>query len=174
MLNKIHEELGITSQHLAANKLSLHPQPSLDHLKVVDIDFEGKPFILRSDVSDAWLKMKADAAMENVNIQPYSGFRSYLHQKRLIEHHLKNGRSLESVLTQIAIPGFSEHHTGCAIDIYSAGKPVLEEIFEDSVEFDWLTRNAGRYGFRLSYPRSNSFGIIYEPWHWFFAAGEHR
>jgi D-alanyl-D-alanine carboxypeptidase len=24
------------------------------------------------------------------------------------------------------------------------------------------------YGFRMSYPRDNPQGFIYEPWHWFF------
>jgi hypothetical protein len=28
---------------------------------------------------------------------------------------------------------------------------------------------AGRHGFRLSYPRDNPHGVIYEPWHWFRA-----
>lgn len=167
-LSKIHELLGITSRDLEANKLPFHPQPSLDQLKVVDIDFEGKPFILHSKASNAWLNMKAAAAKENINLQPFSGFRSYLHQKRLIENHLKNGRPIEAILTHIAIPGFSEHHSGYAIDIHADGKPILEETFEQSEEFNWLAKNAVRFGFHLSYPRSNQLGIIYEPWHWFF------
>lgn len=57
---------------------------------------------------------------------------------------------------------------GLAIDVHSDGKPVLDETFEESEEFDWLAKNAVRYGFRLSYPRSNNLGIIYEPWHWSF------
>ncbi len=172
ILSKIHEQLGITPQHLADNKLPFHPQPSLNQLEVVNIDFEGKPFILRNNVSIAWLEMRADAAKAKINLQPFSGFRSYLHQKRLIEHHLKNGRPIEAILTHIAIPGFREHHTGCAIDIHADGKPVLEENFEESEEFNWLTENAGSFGFRLSYPRLNNLGIIYEPWHWFFTESE--
>jgi D-alanyl-D-alanine carboxypeptidase len=167
-LKKIYEQIGITPQHLESNKLEFHLQPSLDRLKVVDIDFEGKPFILFSDAAEAWLNMKSGASKEKIHLQPFSGFRSYLHQKRLIENHLKNGRAIESILTHIAIPGFSEHHTGCAIDIHANENPVLEEAFENSEEFYWLDKNASRYGFRLSYPRSNTLGIIYEPWHWYF------
>lgn len=167
-LREIHEQLGITAHHLESNKLEPHQQPPLDQLKVVEIDFEGKPFILRYDAGDAWLTMKNEAAKAKVNLQPFSGFRSYAHQKRLIENHLKNGRSLETILTHVAIPGFSEHHTGWAIDIHADGHPVLEESFEESKEFAWLTKHAVRYGFRLSYPRSNNLGIIYEPWHWCF------
>ncbi len=71
-------------------------------------------------------------------------------------------------MTHIAIPGFSEHHSGRAIDIHTKGKNILDEEFESTEEFIWLSKNAAQFEFRLSYPRSNSFGIIYEPWHWFY------
>lgn len=99
---------------------------------------------------------------------PFSGFRSYIHQKNLIDKHLKNGRKLEDILTHIAIPGFSEHHSGRAIDIHAKDRPILGEDFEKTDAFAWLTKNADRFGFRLSYPRANALGIIYEPWHWFY------
>ncbi|MBK7960075.1 MAG: D-alanyl-D-alanine carboxypeptidase family protein [Bdellovibrionales bacterium] len=34
----------------------------------------------------------------------------------------------------------------------------------------WLTENASRFEFQLSYPRNNDHGIIYEPWHWYCTA----
>ena len=43
---------------------------------------------------------------------------------------------------------------------------VLEEEFERSDAFAWLTRRAGEFGFRMSYPRDNPHGVAYEPWHW--------
>jgi len=48
------------------------------------------------------------------------------------------------------------------------GFPPLEEEFEKSVAFQWLSVNAKDFGFRLSYPKENRFGIAYEPWHWFY------
>ena len=168
LLINIHRDLGITAEHLESNRLSLQEQPRLEDLKVVDIDFEGKPFILLSTAAKAWVEMKVEAQRADIYLMPFSGFRSYLHQKSLIDRHLKNGRLLESILTHIAIPGFSEHHSGRAIDIHANGKAVLEEEFENTVEFEWLMENASHYKFRLSYPKSNSYGIIYEPWHWFY------
>ena len=50
-----------------------------------------------------------------------------------------------------------------------AGCAPAEEAFEGTGAFDWLQRHAARYGFRLSYPRGNPHGIVYEPWHWRFA-----
>jgi zinc D-Ala-D-Ala carboxypeptidase len=168
VLLEIHDSLGISQQHITANRLSLHPQPHLEKLQVVDIDFEGKPFILISPAAQAWLKMKEAALSERILLMPFSGFRSYLHQKNLIERHLKNGRKIDEILTHIAIPGFSEHHSGRAIDIHASGRAVLEEEFEATQAFAWLTKNAGLFDFHLSYPKANSLGIIYEPWHWFY------
>jgi D-alanyl-D-alanine carboxypeptidase len=168
VLIKIHEELGIQTQHLRANKLTVQEQPSLEKLVVVDIDFDGRPFILISAAANAWRKMQSQAEEEQVLLKPYSGFRSYMYQKNLIEKHLKNGRKLEDILTDIAIPGFSEHHTGRAVDIYQNGNAVLEDSFEQTESFLWLTKNAHQYGFCMSYPRDNPWGIVYEPWHWFY------
>lgn len=168
LLLEIHQQLGITSKHLELNQLSLQKQPDIKHLEIVDIDFEGKPFLLISPAAKAWLQMREEALQKDIFLMPFSGFRSYLYQKSLIEKHLKNGRVLEDILTHIAIPGFSEHHSGRAIDIHAKDKPLLEEEFENTVEFKWLIENAAQFGFRLSYPRSNSYGIIYEPWHWYY------
>ena len=79
-----------------------------------------------------------------------------------------NGDSDEDIFKLSAPPGFSEHHTGKAIDLNTSGFPPLEEEFEKSDAFQWLSVNAKDFGFRLSYPRENRFGIAYEPWHWFY------
>ena len=167
-LKSLHHELGIDSTILAKNRLSLCVQPALDQLEVVDIDFEGRPFILASPAAVAWRMMGGAASTDGVPLKPFSGFRSYLHQKKLIERHLANGRSLADVLTGTAIPGFSEHHSGRAIDLCAIDKTKLEQEFEFTDTFSWLTENAGRFKFRLSYPKNNTMGIIYEPWHWYF------
>lgn len=168
-LNEIYRSLGIEEKHLKMNRLSFQKQPSIDNLKIVDLDFEGKPFVLALEAATAWIKMKSAAQQENIILMPFSGFRSYLHQKGLIERHLKNGRPLENILTHIAIPGFSEHHSGRAIDIHAKDRAILEEAFEQTLEFNWLLKNASFFGFSLSYPRSNAYGIIYEPWHWLYS-----
>ena len=76
------------------------------------------------------------------------------------------GMPMDEILRVSAAPGYSEHHTGCAIDITTPGSEPLEEEFEHTDAFRWLVRSAERFGFAMSYPRDNAFGIIYEPWHW--------
>ncbi len=171
-LVEIHSKLGITNQHLEKNKLKLQRQPALTNLEIVDINFEGKPFILHSTAANAWRDMVNAAEKEQIILKPFSGFRSYVHQMNLIERHLKNGRALESILTHVAIPGFSEHHSGLAVDVHADGNAVLEEAFELTKEFNWLQQNAERFHFYLSYPRGNNQGIIYEPWHWYYLGND--
>ena len=55
-----------------------------------------------------------------------------------------------------------------AIDIETPGCPPLTEAFEQTLAYDWLIDHAGEFGIRLSYPRGNSHGVSFEPWHWLF------
>jgi zinc D-Ala-D-Ala carboxypeptidase len=72
------------------------------------------------------------------------------------------------VLRINAPPGYSEHHTGRAVDLGTAGCAALDQAFAQTPAFAWLQRHAQRFGFYLSYPRDNAEGYLYEPWHWCF------
>ncbi|MES3037580.1 MAG: M15 family metallopeptidase [Bdellovibrionota bacterium] len=168
VLKNIYLELGITPAHLSANRLNLSPQANFEDLKVVDLDIQGRPFALTNASAKAWLEMKSAAAADHILINPASGFRSYIYQKKIIQGLIAKGRSIENVLTSLAIPGYSEHHTGRAIDIYKA-EEIPESEFHNTDSYSWLLENAGRFGFTLSYPQNNDRGIIFEPWHWLFA-----
>ncbi len=167
-LDQIYAELGITETHLNSNRLSRCEEPPLSKLEIVEIDFEGRPFILAIPAANAWRKMYQEAQQNGVSIEPFSGFRSYMYQKQLIKRKLEKRKPLDIILTETAIPGFSEHHTGYAVDICTEGKYLLNESFENTKAFDWLMKNAERFSFYLSYPRNNDKGIVYEPWHWCF------
>lgn len=63
-------------------------------------------------------------------------------------------------------PGFSEHHTGRAIDLSTPGSRCLDVAFEQTPAFAWLRAHAADFGYYLSYPVGNPAGYHYEPWHW--------
>lgn len=164
LLKNIHEELGIDSSILENYKLPLCKEPNVKDLEVVDIDIEGRPFVLVSSAAQAWREMVEAARKDRIPLLPYSGFRSYVYQKQILKRKLDSGHTLESILTENAIPGYSEHHTGRAVDISESR--VLETKFELTESFTWLTQNASKFNFYMSYPKDNTKGIIYEPWHW--------
>lgn len=115
-----------------------------------------------------WERMKEAAAADGVNLILVSAYRSISRQSEILAGKLAKGQTLEEALEYSAYPGFSEHHSGNAIDIGTDGAIHLEEEFEFTLAFAWLCENAVKFGFSMTYPRDNAFGIAYEPWHWCF------
>jgi zinc D-Ala-D-Ala carboxypeptidase len=131
-----------------------------------DANIVGRVQRLAPETARAWSEMKRAAMEDAVELLMVSGFRSISYQVDLIRNKLAAGQAIEAILKVNAAPGFSEHHTGHAIDIATSGFRPLTEDFEQSDAFAWLTGNAARFGFRMSYPRDNVYGFCYEPWHW--------
>jgi D-alanyl-D-alanine carboxypeptidase len=112
--------------------------------------------------------MKKAAAEAGVTIFLISAYRDIQYQHDVIARKLEEGREIAEILKANAAPGYSEHHTGRAVDIGTPGCDALVEAFENTKAFQWLKINGNKYGFFMSFPRNNSQGINYEPWHWCF------
>lgn len=126
---------------------------------------------LRQAAAEKFEDMVAAAANEGVILVPLSGFRSQVDQARIF-FQVKEERG-ESATTRAEVsapPGYSEHHTGYVLDIGDGERPEtdVEPAFEETKAYQWLQRNAVRYGFELSFPPNNPQGVAYEPWHWRF------
>lgn len=126
----------------------------------------GRMQQLTPETATAWQQMTEAAATDGVRLLIVSGFRSFEYQAGLIRKKLDAGEEIGDILKVNAAPGFSQHHTGCAVDVASPGSRPLTEEFEQSDAFAWLGENAERFGFSMTYPRDNPWGFIYEPWHW--------
>jgi D-alanyl-D-alanine carboxypeptidase len=135
-------------------------------LEDVEPNVVGTMQRLTPETAAAWRKMKHAAADAGVQLLLVSGFRSVRHQAEIIRRKLAAGQSIDEILAVNAAPGFSEHHTGRAIDIATPGTRPLTEEFESSAAFHWLQANAAAFGFHMPYVRDNRFGFVYEPWHW--------
>lgn len=131
-------------------------------------DIYGREQKLTPNAASAWRKLKMAAEGDGVTLQIVSAFSSVAYQRQIIERKLAAGKTMEEILRVSAAPGFSEHHTGRAIDITSSGCKPLTEEFEQTPEFAWLIRRAKDFRFSMTYLRDNKFGVIYEPWHWTF------
>jgi zinc D-Ala-D-Ala carboxypeptidase len=112
--------------------------------------------------------VKAAALADGVVVRIVSAFRSIERQAEIVGAKLQKGLSLESILCVSAPPGYSEHHSGRAIDVTTDGVRPLELEFEQAGAFRWLAGHAARFGYFLSFPRDNRYGYAYEPWHWCF------
>jgi zinc D-Ala-D-Ala carboxypeptidase len=161
--------LGIPDALLARKALPFHPDAR--DLALAESAVDGRAHLLIPEAAAAWQAMKEAARNDGVLIEIVSAFRDIHEQAQIIRDKQARGMAIETILTLSAPPGYSEHHTGRAVDINTPGCEAREEPFEDTDAFRWLVRHAGRYGFALSYPRGNALGFIYEPWHWFYLPG---
>ena len=142
----------------------------ITHYKYQDCELEklvncGEKQV-HKNLAKAFEKMQKDALKAGIKLEIISGFRSIEYQKTIFPCKFKdkNNPSEEEFIARLkysAPAGFSEHHTGLAVDINS-----LEEDFAQTKEYEWLLNNARDYGFEMSFPRNNKQGLGFEPWHW--------
>ena len=158
--------LGITSKMLNARGLTWYQEADQSLLITVATNNEGRKYQLLPEAAAAWHDMQAAAANDGYQLVVLSAYRSVARQIALIQLKLDNGININEILTSIAPPGYSEHHTGRAIDIAAKHHQALDEAFAATAEYAWLTAHAGKYGFTLSYPLGNTSGYVFEPWHW--------
>ncbi|MCF6766578.1 D-alanyl-D-alanine carboxypeptidase family protein [Thiotrichales bacterium 19S3-7] len=166
-IKKLHKHLGIDKMYLEKHINQLYQEVSKEKLVLCGKDCFNRDFFLTNSTFSSWKKLKARALDESVVLEVVSAFRSVDYQVKLIEKKLLAGKKIHDIITVNAPPGFSEHHTGRALDITTPEEQgVLTESFENTAAFQWLCKYAADFGFTLSYPRENIHGYVYEPWHW--------
>jgi D-alanyl-D-alanine carboxypeptidase len=128
-----------------------------------DVEVEKKAY-------DAYLKLKADLKKDKIEVDLDSARRSVAEQQRIMDDFTKKYGADYAAKT-VAKPGYSEHHTGLALDLYLIinGKDVTEN--EDMIKYTkiWATihKKLAGYGFILRYLEGSEHitGYGYEPWH---------
>jgi D-alanyl-D-alanine carboxypeptidase len=95
------------------------------------------------------------ASEQSMNLSIDSGYRDAERQKQIFNERVSQ-QGLQEAKSTAALPGYSEHQTGLAVDLGG-----------DSNAYSWLEENCWRYGFILRYPKGSEeiTGYSYEPWH---------
>lgn len=131
---------------------------------------------LRKAAAQEFRAMSASALTSGVVLVPISGFRSIKDQQHLFfDVKAQRGQTTTKRAEVSAPPGYSEHHTGYAVDIGDGRAPAtnLSTSFEKTRAYKWLSANAARYSFELSFAKNNRQGVSYEPWHWRYVGDRH-
>jgi LAS superfamily LD-carboxypeptidase LdcB len=131
-------------------------------------EYYGRSEYLDQEAANAFKKMQIDAQAQGIQLTIISGFRSISAQEALFQKQIQRKGGLQAAARFSAPPGYSEHHTGYALDIGDGSNSShdLKLSFENTSAYGWLAINAYQYGFELSFPPDNSQGVSYEPWHW--------
>ncbi len=119
---------------------------------------------------DAYLELKDDLAKDGVFIDLDSARRSIAAQQDIVVRFTEKYGE-DYVKRYVAVPGYSEHHTGLALDLYLNidGEDVY--LNEDMVQHPeiWAKIHAklADHGFILRYleGKEDITGYSYEPWH---------
>ncbi len=164
MLRELHEELGIPADYAASGG----PPAFAEAAELVEVgpNLVGKMQRLTPAAARQWQAMVEAADAVGIQLLIVSGFRAVEYQAALIRNKIEAGQRIEDILRVNAAPGHSEHHTGRAVDIATPGSRPLTEEFESTNAYRWLESRAIEFGFSLTYPRDNPWGIAFEPWHW--------
>jgi D-alanyl-D-alanine carboxypeptidase len=169
------EAINADESEIAENVLGHLPYDQASASELSAITWDGS-IKMRQGAAQAFIQMQEAAHLDGISLIPISGFRTLEDQDYLFfSMKAQRGQASAERAEVSAPPGYSEHHTGYAVDIGDENVPAtdLSINFENTPAFKWLAQNAAYYSFELSFPKNNPQGISYEPWHWRFVGDRH-
>lgn len=137
----------------------------------------GDEVVVESKAYEAYCALKEAVERDlegyekgEVRFELDSAYRSIEAQQKIVDDFTEKYGE-DYVRKYVAVPGYSEHHTGLALDLYFTidGKDVYEN--EDLVQYPdiWEAVHARlpEFGFILRFPEDGEAitGYAYEPWH---------
>lgn len=143
-----------------------------DDLEVIDGIYARNSAKAVKIAATTFKKMADDARSEGLTIKVTTGYRSYNFQSTLYNNYVKID-GVKEADTYSARPGYSEHQLGYSLDLTNA-KNVGFRDFDKTKEYEWLSKNAYKYGFIQRYPKDKEYitGYMYESWHYRYVGDE--
>ena len=142
-----------------------------DNLESISTRFALSNMKMVKEAKKSFEEMASTAKKENLNIIAMSTYRSYEYQVNLYNRYVKNDGK-EKADTYSGRPGYSEHQTGLAVDVYNGKENYTN--FGKTKEFEWMSKHAHEYGFILRFPKDKETetGYNYESWHYRYVGKE--
>ena len=154
------------------NKEHRLPDDWLDRIELVtEYDPWGEKILVERETLEHFNALR-DCLMKDygIDIRMESVYRSVEEQEELWEY-FREIYDEEYCQKYLAVPGYSEHHTGLAVDICLVKDGEIindnDEMTAMIEEFATIHYKMGEYGFILRYPpnKEDITGYAYEPWH---------
>lgn len=145
-----------------------------EDLVEVNIPTATKNNQMRNDAAKALETMYEDAKKEGLILAVNSAYRSYEEQQKIYDEYFRIYDEVTAA-SLVAVPGTSEHQLGLSVDLTS--QSVIDGqygVFGSTPEYQWVIKNAHKYGFILRYPsdKIDITGIANEPWHYRYVGVE--
>ena len=157
-LLKKYSKVYFLSEHYVPSKLGVIPDEYVYK--------KGQLEQIHADVLSFFKKIMESAKQGSINLEVVSAYRSFGDQISVkTGYKVTYGAGTANQFS--ADQGYSEHQLGTAIDFTSNEIKTILKGFEKTKAYKWLTENAHKFGYVLSYPANNSY-YQFEPWHWRF------
>lgn len=153
---------------------------SRDFVPQVEKTYDGQSVDRR--IRASLEQMIDDAKEDGMQLMICSSYRDIKKQDSLVDKSIakwmKKGMGYTEAFyktkEQIALTGYSEHHTGLAVDIVGKSHQSLDAAQADTKEAKWLNEHAYEYGFVLRYPadKEKETMISFESWHYRYVGKE--
>ncbi|MBQ9017337.1 M15 family metallopeptidase [Candidatus Saccharibacteria bacterium] len=119
-----------------------------------------------------YLRLRDELFKQGVQIELDSVYRSVAEQQEIWDAWSNDPELGEEYCKKyLAVPGYSEHHTGLAVDIFILKDDEEirdnDDMIADTEDFAKIHALLPKYGFILRYPegKEDITGYAYEPWH---------
>ncbi|MBR2527648.1 MAG: M15 family metallopeptidase [Blautia sp.] len=154
------------------NKLNPLPDGWEDTIETVSVaNAEGYDVEVEAETYAAFMALKADLeSEEGIILGVSSAYRSTEQQQEIMNSYVEEYGAEEAKMLA-AEPGYSEHQTGLALDIYyilaDGSEGDSEDAEASSPVWERIHARLADYGFILRYPEGKEYitGYAYEPWH---------
>ena len=165
------EPIDHVDYQVLVNKLHPLPKGWEDVIETVHMTNSiGDDVEVEKTAYEAYQQLKADLEAEGIYVDLDSAYRSVEEQQRIWDDFTQKYGD-DYTRKTVAVPGYSEHHTGLALDLYLIvdGKDIVEN--EDLVTYpeiwEQIHQKLANYGFILRYTPGDEYitGYAYEPWH---------
>ncbi|MFT7328071.1 MAG: hypothetical protein ACI870_000249 [Crocinitomicaceae bacterium] len=141
----------------------------------------------RPEVKSAYISLRNEMLNDNIRLHFVSGYRSSTSQRAIFKKKMESINPIDissgihdvlidDVLSRSAIPAYSKHHSGYAVD-FGCGNNYLVYSFAETECYDWMSdnnfENIKKHGFIPSYPEGvASQGPNPEPWEYVWVGKE--
>ena len=139
-----------------------------------NIPKDDRTFQLEKVTHDYFVKLREKLLEEyNITIELDSAYRSVARQQEIWDEFVEK-YGLNYTEKYVAKPGYSEHHTGLALDICLVVNGTViddnDEMIKQKEIFEKIHKKLSDYGFILRYlqGKESITGYNYEPWHFRF------
>ena len=153
------------------NKDHVLPEGWYDMITLMDVkNCYKEDFSVEKETYSHFVQLLDDLSTEDVYIEIDSACRTVDEQMALWERFEKEYGE-DYCEKYLAEPGYSEHHTGLAIDIFliKDGEDIRDNdaMLAETELFAKVHERLADYGFILRYPegKEDITGYAYEPWH---------